>query len=269
MENIDYIISGGKEGKSRLNILSETLYPYTRPLLEAQGVSPGHSFLDLGCGGGNVAQLAARLVGDTGTVTAVDFDETIITLAQQDAAASGLMNISFEAQSVHDIHYANRFDFAYARFLLSHLRDPFSALQRMIHSVKPGGKIIVEDVRFSGHFCYPQCEAFDQYVQYYTIAAHNNGHNAEIGPTLFSLFLQAGLQQVGFDVVLPSFNTGAGKWMAFITLDKIKNTLIHQGIASVEIINVLQHELEEFTNDQQTIMSLPAIFRVWGTRPLK
>ena len=261
-----YIISGGKEGKSRLNVLSEALYPYTSSLLASQGVVSGMSFLDLGCGGGNVSLLAAQMVGNTGTVHGIDFDEAIIALARQDAAAAGAANVTFTAMSATGINYHNEYDIVYSRFLLSHLTDPLSVLQKMAAAVKPGGKVIVEDTHFSGHFCYPACAAFDKYVQYYTTSSIRNGHDPEIGPSLFSLFHRAGLGNIGFDVILPAFSTGPGKWMAVYTLDKIRDTLIAQGIADAESIARQLHELEAFTKDEQTIMSLPHIFRVWGTK---
>ncbi len=264
--NHNYIITGGKEGKQRLDMLSEALYQYTRSLLLAQGISVGQSFLDLGCGGGNVSLLAAEMVSETGNVTAVDFDEKIVALARQDAAAANVKNISFEVKSAYDITYNNQFDTAYARFLLSHLKDPLQAFQNMVAGAKPGGKVIVEDVHFSGHFCYPECTAFDKYVHYYTKAAHQNGHNAEIGPTLFGMFQHAGLEKIGFDVIVPSFNSGPGKWMACITLDRIKDSLVREAITNEHTITKMLSELEEFTKNEQTIMSLPHIFRVWGTK---
>lgn len=247
-------------------MLAEVLQQYTRALLEEQGVTPSISFLDVGCGGGNVALMAAQMAGDNGSITGIDFDEEIISLAQQDAVASGMRNISFRAISAYDISYDNEFDVAYARFLLSHLKEPFDVLLKMKNSVKPGGKIIVEDVEFNGHFCYPVCKAFDEYLQYYTIAAQKNGANPDIGPSLFSLFHKAGIEEVGFDMIQPCFNRGPGKWMAYITMDRIKNTLLEHNIADRQTIDRILQELEGFTKDEQTIMSLPRIFRVWGIR---
>ncbi|MDR3679310.1 MAG: methyltransferase domain-containing protein [Flavipsychrobacter sp.] len=262
----NYIIDGGQAGKSRLNVLAEVLYPYTRALLEAEGLLPGMHLLDVGCGGGNVAMMTASIVGPKGSVTAIDFDSEIIALDQQDAMATGTNNIDFHAVSAYDIDYNNEFDIVYSRFLLSHLQDPIKVLKKMVQSVQPGGKIIVEDIHFSGHFCYPACNAFDDYVAYFTEAARNNGHDAEIGARLPGLFKAAGIENIRFDVIQPTFNTGKGKWMAYLTLDKIKNTLMEQGIATEESIAKMLLELERFTNDDSTIISLPRIFRVWGTK---
>ena len=262
----DYIISGGEAGKNRLNVLSEVLAEYEEALLNRLGLANGMSFLDMGSGGGNVAMLAAKIVGASGSVTALDFDKEIISLAQQDAADKGLHNTSFQAMSVYDMAFDNEFDITYARFLLSHLKRPLDVLQNMKRSVKQGGKIIVEDVHFSGHFSYPASEAFDNYVHYYTAAAKFKGEDANIGPSLPFLFERAGIKEVGFDTIQPCFINRPGKLMALLTLSNIKETLLAQGIAGLPEINAMLRHLEAFTNDPQTIISLPRIFRVWGIK---
>lgn len=262
----DYIITGGVEGKNRLNTLSDVLYPYTRALLERNGVKAGVSFLDAGCGGGNVARMVSGITGDSGKVTAVDFDKGIIALNKQEAQENTITNIDYRAMSAYDLAFDNEYDVAYARFLLSHLAEPVKVVEKMLQSVRPGGRVVAEDVHFSGHFCYPQNDAFDKYIRLYTEAAKLRGHDPEIGPSLPSLFEKAGVADVGFDVIQPCFNKGAGKWMAYITLDKIKDALVALGLASAAEIQTMLSELEIFTNDESTIISLPRIVRVWGKK---
>jgi len=262
----DYIISGGEAGKSRLNVLSDALREYEESFLKRLGVAEGMSFFDAGTGGGNVAMLASKIAGDTGRVVAVDFDERILALAKEDAAKEGISNISFQATSIYDIHYRNEFDVVYARFLLSHLKRPEEALNRIVESARPGGIIIVEDVHFEGHFCYPPSEAFDNYVHYYAEAARHKGEDANIGPSLPFLFERVGIKNIGFDVIQPCFTQGPGKQMALLTLTNIKDAIVELGVAGLHTIDRMLGELEAFTNDPQTIMSLPRIFRVWGVK---
>lgn len=261
-----YIITGGEEGKKRLGTLSEVLYPYELSLLQQQGLTQGMSFLDAGCGGGHVSLMVAGMVGDAGRVTGVDFDKDIIELDRKEAIERGVTNVSYEVLSAYDMQYAGEFDMAYARFLLSHLIEPLSVLKKMVASVKPGGRVIVEDIHFSGHFSYPLCKAFDDYVTLFTATASQRGQNAEIGPVLPSLFADAGLTDIGFDVIQPVFNRGDGKWMAYITMDKIKDAVKEQGLADDATIQKILNEIEAFTKDETTIISLPRIFRVWGTK---
>ncbi len=261
-----YIITGGEEGKKRLKILAEVLSSTTKSLFEITGPLTGKKILDVGCGGGDVSIMLARMVGNNGSITGLDFDKEIVNLAQEDAINEGVLNVQFQAIDAHDIHYHDEYDIVYSRFLLSHLKRPMQVLENMLNSIKPSGRIIVEDIQFSGHFCYPACKAFDDYLHYFTTSAKNHEHNPEIGPSLYRLFHQAGIKDIKFDHIQPSFNTGPGKWMAYITMDKIKNTVIKQGLADSLTIDKLLQELEEFTKDEHTIISLPRIFRVWGVK---
>ena len=264
IEQHEYIIGGGRQAKDRLNVLADTLQNQTKALLQRHGLAAGTTLLDVGCGGGNVSLMAADMVGHSGRVAAIDFDKEIIALAQNDAAAKGIDNVTFLAGSAGDMLYNGEFDMAYSRFLLSHLDNPLAVLIKMKQAVKPGGTIIVEDVDFAGHFCHPANAAFEQYIQYYTTAAQHTGANANIGPSLLSLFKQAGIENVGFDVIQPAFNSGPGKWMAYYTLERIQHTLVKQGIATAEAVQHMLEKLAAFTRYEQTIISLPRIFRVWG-----
>ena len=262
----EYIISGGQEGKNRLKLLADILKASTKSLLEADGSVLGKKILDVGCRGGDVSIMAAQMVGENGCITGLDFDNEIIKLAQQDAREQGIFNVQFQAIDAHDINYQNEFDIVYSRFLLSHIKEPKQVLGNMLNSLKPGGKIIVEDIQFSGHFCFPECKAFDAYLHYFVTSAKNNGHNPEIGPSLYKLFQETGVENIIYDHIQPSFNNGAGKWMAYITMDRIKDTVIKQGLADIATIKKVLNELEDFTKDEHSIISLPRIFRVKGVK---
>jgi ubiquinone/menaquinone biosynthesis C-methylase UbiE len=265
MNDTHYVIAGGQEGKSRLNVLADAMYPYTKSLLVSLGLKEGISFLDNGCGGGNVSLMLANMIGN-GKITAIDFDETIIALAKQDAVDNNINNIMFEANSAYQIACENEFDISYARFLLSHLERPLEALKKMATATKTGGKVVVEDIQFSGHFCYPSNKAYDEYLKLYSGVVKRKGGNAEIGPELVQLFHEASITDIGFDIVQPTFTKGQGKWMAYLTLEKIKYSLVNEGIVEAAVVDDLLQELKVFTEDEATMMSLPRVFRVWGTK---
>ncbi len=264
----NYIIEGGKEGKKRLDVMAEILNTDTLKLITGNEDLSGKSFLDLGCGGGNLALEVAGLVGENGHVTAIDFDAEIIRLAQADADRKAISNITFKAANAYEIDFNNEFDIVYSRFLLSHLQEPALVINKMLRALKPGGRIIIEDIDFSGHYCYPACEAFDLYVQYFTAAARNNEQDPHIGLSLFQLFQDAGVADIAFDVVQPSHNKGRGKWMAYFTMDKIKEAVIEQGLSTVKDIADILEKLADFTKDERSIISMPRIFRAWGKKDI-
>ncbi|MDD5222626.1 MAG: methyltransferase domain-containing protein [bacterium] len=64
-------------------------------------LKPGLKVLDLGCGVGRVARMAARVVGSQGEVTGVDASENMIRIARN--SAGGFPNLSFVHSDVE--HY--------------------------------------------------------------------------------------------------------------------------------------------------------------------
>lgn len=158
-----YAIDGGLAGKSRLDVLAEVMWPTSAALLAAAGVPVGARCLDLGCGGGHVSVELAGLVGLTGSVVGVDIDAEIIDLARAAAAVRGLGNLEFRACTADDFG-DELFDLGYARFLLSHVADPQRVVSGLAAVMAPGGKVIVEDVDFTGAFCFPRSEAYTRSV---------------------------------------------------------------------------------------------------------
>src|SRR5262245_912750 len=162
-----YVISGGKEGKERLKLLSQVLLPTTSQLLKTAGISEGMKCLDVGCGGGDVTLLMAGLVGPQGGVIGVDSDAAILALAREDAEGQHLENVEFCHSDAAICQEEEAHDLVYARFVLTHLSEPEKCLNAMVKACRPNGLIVVEDIEFSGSFCYPHCAAYQRYVELY------------------------------------------------------------------------------------------------------
>jgi|SRR5829696_995940 len=87
---------GRSEAETRRLIAQHQLYSrFTRRLLEDAGIAEGMKVLDVGSGAGDVALLAAELVGPTGSVVGVDQDAGVLDTARARAEASGRTNVSF------------------------------------------------------------------------------------------------------------------------------------------------------------------------------
>ena len=72
-----YVMGHDHRERRRLLLQASILNPLTEHLSRRAGLSSGMQVLDIGCGVGDVALLAARLVGRDGRVTAVDIDPSI------------------------------------------------------------------------------------------------------------------------------------------------------------------------------------------------
>src|SRR6476661_2432374 len=67
----------------------------TERLFREAGIGPGQRVLDLGSGVGDVALIAARLVGPSGEVVGIERDQRSLARARARVAEAGLRNVSF------------------------------------------------------------------------------------------------------------------------------------------------------------------------------
>lgn len=197
-----YAIRGGQEGKRRLDLLAEIVRPTTLRLLQDLGVSHGGRCLDVGCGGGHVTVDLAKLIGPEGRVIGVDFDPEIVELAGQGARAAGVENVQFRVGDARTFE-GSQFDVVYARFLLSHVERSREVLVHLSGLIADGGTLLVEDVDFSGCYCYPSDPDYDQFLRLYRAVVAAYGGDANIGRQLSILLGETGLRDIGWNVFQP------------------------------------------------------------------
>jgi SAM-dependent methyltransferase len=259
-----YVIRGGVAGRERLRLLARVMRPTTLGLLERIGIRPGMKCLDVGCGGGDVAFDLARMVGPAGKIVGVDLDETKLALAREEAAAQQLGNVEFRRAEIGADDWQPEFGVVYARFLLTHLPDPLSALKKLHQALAPGGILVVEDIDFRGSFCHPSSPAYECYVELYTQAVQRTGADPNIGPRLPGLLQDAGCERVQLNVVQPAGLEGEVKLVAALTLENIADHVIRVGLASRAEVDQVIAELYEFARDPRTVIGLPRVVQAWG-----
>src|SRR3712207_4589392 len=261
-----YVLRGGRAGAERLRLLNRVKWPTTKPLLRAAGLRAGMSCLDVGCGSGDVTLKMVGLVGAEGSVVGVDRDQTILRLARQEAERQGLP-VTFRRLDIEELAEESVYDLVFARYLLSHLPRPQRAVEVMMRAVRPGGRLVIEDVFFPGHVCYPSNAAFDRYLELYqAVASAKEGGDAAIGVRLLGMALEAGLVEVRVGLVVPTFRDGEGKWVARITMEHIREAVVGAGLASGPEVDNVVAELGRIADDDRILMSIAPTFQVWGRR---
>jgi ubiquinone/menaquinone biosynthesis C-methylase UbiE len=262
-----YIIRGGVEGRERLRLLARIMRPTTLALFERAGVRDGALCLDAGCGGGDVSLELARLVGTRGSVVGVDLDAVKVEAARAEAAAAGLTNVEFRQGDILAEHSPQRgFDVVYARFVLTHLREPGQAVERLRDLLAPGGVLIVEDIDYSGSFIHPPSPAFAAYVDLYRRTGLARGAHPDIGPRLPSLLEAAGLRPAEMYVVQPAALRGDVKLANAVTMEAIAESVLAANLATRAEIDEIVGALYRLAGDETTVMSAPRIVQTWGRK---
>src|SRR5215472_4452575 len=90
-----YALGHAEEELDRLSRHSRAFEPFTRQLFQEAGIAAGMRVLDVGCGSGDVAFLAADLVGAGGEVIGVDRAAEAVNRATARAQARPISNVRF------------------------------------------------------------------------------------------------------------------------------------------------------------------------------
>lgn len=264
MNEHQYIINSGKSGAERLKVLFETLLPGTRDIFIKEGINNAAKILDMGCGGGDISEEIANM-NDSADIDALDFDSNIIEIAKEKLKFKQNVNVDLKDISSDEIG-TEKYDIIISRFLLSHLTSPDKALSKFKNALKDGGKVIIEDVDFDGHFCYPECYSFRKYVEFYTHASLKRGMDPYIGRKLLYMMKEAGFTDIEMQIANPAFNSGDGKLMGILTLRNIAPTVLSDKLVTENEFAEINFELEKFTKRSDTLLSLPRIFRMIGNK---
>jgi ubiquinone/menaquinone biosynthesis C-methylase UbiE len=196
----------------------------------------------------------------------MDIDEVKIDIARSEAAAQGIGNVEFRLADITESQPEPEFEFAHARFLLSHLPNPAAALAKIGRTLRPGGILVVADTDFRGHFCYPVSPSLGRYVELYTQTVKRRGGDANIGPRLPALLAESGFQNVQMSVSQPVGTEGEVKLINPLTMENISEAVIAEGLASRSEIDQIVAELHEFARAPGTVASGARVVEAWGNR---
>jgi hypothetical protein len=136
----------------------------------------------------------------------------------------------------------------------------------MFRALRPGGVLVVEDVEFSAHFCFPDCPAFADYVRLYSQAARARSADPDIGPRLPSLLREAGLGEIDMCVVQPAGIRGEVKFLSAITMEMIGEAVVSAGLTSADEVARIVDALDIAAGDDRTVLSTPRIVQAWGRK---
>jgi ubiquinone/menaquinone biosynthesis C-methylase UbiE len=144
--NSPYVLGATSAEHDRLIRQAAIWDPFTERLFRDAGIGPGQRVLDIGSGVGDVAMLAARLVGPSGSVVGVERDSATVATARSRVASSGLSNVSFMESDVRGVAGGKLFDAVVGRAILQYLPEAGAALRSLAMLVRLGGIVAFQDV---------------------------------------------------------------------------------------------------------------------------
>jgi len=113
----------------------------TDTLLDMAGVGERMRVIDLACGAGSQSVRAARRVGPTGQILAIDISRTMLEHLRENACRAGLKNISTAETAAEDLDTAlGRFDAGICRLGLMLFPSPSRALAAVQRVLRPNAR---------------------------------------------------------------------------------------------------------------------------------
>lgn len=122
-------------------LIHDWLHDATQAMLDDAHIGPGARVLDIAAGAGDQTLDIARRVGTKGWVLATDLSPGILALAQKNATAAGLAQVSTQVADAQSLGLAGTdFDAAVCRLGLMFCLAPLAALSEIRAALRPQGR---------------------------------------------------------------------------------------------------------------------------------
>jgi SAM-dependent methyltransferase len=202
------------QARERLSTLELRYDPGTIRNLESLGIRDGWHCLEVGAGGGSIAEWLCGRVGSSGRVVAIDVDTRFIDLLD-------LPNLEVRRQDIaSEAVEAAAFDLVHARMLLEHVPGRDDALRRMVAALRPGGWILLEE--FDHVTLLPDAsaderilEVWGKFLEAYRRLMTARGGDLDYGRRLFGLLRSYCLMNVSAEGQAKSQLGGDGLGLSF------------------------------------------------------
>jgi ubiquinone/menaquinone biosynthesis C-methylase UbiE len=270
----DSYAMGRSEAETERLIRQSGLYaPFTRRLFERAGLGPGMRVLDVGTGAGDVALIAAEMVGESGGVVGVDHNREVLETARARARRAGLTNAVFVEGDAGELGAEDDFDVAVGRLLLMHQRDPVETLGSVASVVRGGGIVAFQEYNCTTRsmVAFPSTPLWEEALGWIAAALERAGVEVEMGFKLRGAFVEAGLPEPKMELNAPV--GGGSRWggyeFAAATVRTLLPLLERFGIATYEEVGVetLAERLREEMVASGGVGKPPEMVSVWARRP--
>jgi SAM-dependent methyltransferase len=123
--------------------MAEPVAPVRDWLIEHLAPREGETILDIACGSGEMTELAAARVGDSGRVICTDFAPQMLDAARRRGEAAGLSNVEYSEMDAEDMHLDDgTVDGAVCRFGYMLMSDRDAALRETHRVLRDGGRVV-------------------------------------------------------------------------------------------------------------------------------
>jgi SAM-dependent methyltransferase len=237
----------------RLRTLEELFDAGTFRHLETLGVNETHRCLEIGAGGGSVAEWLSERAG---SVLATDLDTRYL---------SERPNLEIRVHDVLGNDLPQReFDLVHLRMVLAWVPDRAEALRRIAAALKPGGVLLAEEMDFGSVAPAPRMEHGELLMRaltaHHDVLTEQSGFDPHYGRKLTGDMEAAGFARVqgeGRSTMWRCGGPGGRIWE--LTLTQLREAMIEAGVMRAEEVDAAI----ALCRDGLDSLS-PVLFAAWG-----
>ncbi len=264
----DYQLGHDNAELERLDRQGRMLAPATRIILEAAGLRPGMRVLDLGSGMGDVAFLAAELVGPGGEVVGIDSSPDTVARATISAECLGFSHVRFVAGDIREAGPPGLYDAIIGRLVLMYTPDPAGVLSTHAAQLRPGGLVVPIEIDVPTGSSIPATPLMTQAASWIAETLRRSGIATSLGPRLWAVLRDAGLQPLGMLAIQPCFGSEDPDGPADIAgiVRAILPLIERAQVATAEEVgpDTLEQRLRDELRAADAVFAHPMLFGAWA-----
>lgn len=225
--------------RARLAALEATFDPWSQRAVRTTGPKRGWRCLEVGGGGGSMAEWLCELVGPEGEVVATDVETKFLRAIKAENLKVREHDIS------RDPLEDGGFDLIHIRAVLAHLPERDEILRHLIAALKPGGWLVPVVADFSSVRAV-QCteeedgQFFDRAFATVTEAARAIGFDPYYGRRIGAALRENGLEAVHVEGVIFEWDSEHPLGALYrMTFDRLRDLVVGNGALSESEMNRL------------------------------
>jgi SAM-dependent methyltransferase len=245
-----------QEERKRLAGMEQLWDPGTKAVIEGLGIASGWHCLEVGAGGGSIAEWLAQAVGPDGEVVATDVSTRYLEALE-------VPNLEVREHDIlNDPLPEEQFDLVHARLVVEHLGRP--ALERMVPPLRPGGWLVLEDYSFEAAGVNPENELLERVTDAVLGFMSRAGFDPECGRKLVHELEGMGLEDVDADGRARVYRGGSpGTAFMRLSLESLREPLVEEGLLTDGDIEAALAA----ANDPANVFVSPLMIAAWGRKP--
>jgi SAM-dependent methyltransferase len=266
---------GRTESETRRLMLQATIYdPLMRRFLIEAGMTSGMNVLDLGSGAGDVAFVAADIVGQSGSVVGIDVNPDVLAVARQRAAGDGRSNVTFVVGDCRTASLPDDFDAVIGRYVLMYTGEPASTLKSVVNHVRPGGLVAFAEADFGPAVDFSrraQSELVSRLWEWADDAFQHADNHPGMAIELHRAFLAAGLGAP--EMLLQAPIGGGDRWIGYEWFAESMRSLVplferYEIATPAEVgVDTLADRMRSEILELQSLLMLLPMVTAWATKP--